>query len=75
MVFVCTLCSQFAARTYLPVLSHIGFVHRFGATKGLNVVLTDVQQVIPQIPMSRFDHMCTESTMMFSIVKMSRIHS
>ena len=33
MVFVCTLCSQFAARTYLPVLSHIGFVHRFGATK------------------------------------------
>ena len=33
MVFVCTLCSQFAARTYLPVLSHIGSVHRFGATR------------------------------------------
>ena len=33
MVFVCTLCSQFAAHTYLPVLSHIGSVHRFGATK------------------------------------------
>ena len=29
-VFVCTICSSFASRSYGPVLRHIGVVHRFG---------------------------------------------
>ena len=32
-VFVCALCTSFAGNSYLPVLSHIGSVHRFGPTR------------------------------------------
>ena len=29
-VFVCTICNNFASKSYGPVLRHIGVVHRFG---------------------------------------------
>lgn len=32
-IYACSLCSSFAATSYLPVLSHIGRVHTFGPNR------------------------------------------
>lgn len=59
-MYVCTICDQFAGRSFTSVLRHIGSIHRFDPGLSIRCGIKACPETIPILSPS--DLMCTEST-------------